>query len=94
MTSLRQCFVDEAIEPVKLIEVPPSSAENYKSDLAIHEFLDPQSLSSYMEDGRNRDFTYRFMYAIELDHLVNSLTLFLDRYANATHGDRCRSQSR
>lgn len=61
MTSLQQCFVDEAIEPVKLIEVPPSSAENYKSDLAIHEFLDPQSLSSYMEDGRNRDFTYRFI---------------------------------
>ncbi|KAJ3955136.1 hypothetical protein N0V92_008346 [Colletotrichum tropicale] len=61
MTSLQQCFVDEAIEPVKLIEVPPSSAENDKSDLAVHEFLDLQSLSSYMEDGRNRDFTYRFI---------------------------------
>ncbi|KAF4903413.1 hypothetical protein CGCVW01_v013140 [Colletotrichum viniferum] len=61
MTSLQQCFVDEVIEPVKLIEVPPSLAENDNCELSVHEFSDLQGLTSYIEDGRERDFTYRFI---------------------------------
>ncbi|KAH0439447.1 hypothetical protein CcaCcLH18_02924 [Colletotrichum camelliae] len=61
MASLQQCFVDEVIEPVKLIEVPSSSSHNDNTELGVYEFSDLQGLSSLIEDAQDRDFTYRFI---------------------------------